>query len=579
MFKPVSMLEVNLFFLKDNVDKITNLIHDLELVEFFEINPENFEKFEHSDLNELSGRLLRIRSAITILKEFNGQKLKGQELEHPAHKTLELKKKLDELNKEALHLSDDAKREQILKGLKVSSEELNNKEYQIGFIAKSKSKTLKVLTNNKIKYRSYKDEKRVYFIAKTNKVPFSYKEFYLPRKIDNKSSEKLMKIKTSINTTKVELSKVASANLEQLRLKEHKLRKEIEILEAKPKFSKTSNFTVISGFMPKSKLNILKRNLDEILENKYELIAKDAKGEEVPIKLSNPVVVNKFEELLKMYSFPKYGEFDPTFLMFLIFPIFFGFILGDVGYGFISLLFFTFLKFKFKEIKDFLSLLQMSSIVSMFFGVFYGEYFGFEPHLFPFEFHRSHDPQTLLMIAVLFGIIHINLGLIVGFVNALPKWKKAICDKLSFIILQLGALFLYLGISGNNQTSTIVGGVLMGLSLILIYLGHGFIGIMEVPSFFTNILSYARLMAVGLSSIAIAVLINDYSQILFAKGFFGILGAIVLFGIGHIFNIALGCFEGFLHTLRLHYVEFFTKFYTGGGREFKPFGMKIHEEN
>jgi len=110
-------------------------------------------------------------------------------------------------------------------------------------------------------------------------------------------------------------------------------------------------------------------------------------------------------------------------------------------------------------------------------------------------------------------------------------------------------------------------------------MGHGFIGIIEIPSFFTNILSYARLMAVGLSSIAIAVLVNEYTLVLFSKGAIGIFAGVLLFTFGHIFNIVLGNFESFLHTLRLHYVEFFTKFYTGGGREFVPFGQKIREED
>ena len=226
------------------------------------------------------------------------------------------------------------------------------------------------------------------------------------------------------------------------------------------------------------------------------------------------------------------------------------------------------------KLKEFISILQISSVSSIIFGVIFGEYFGFEPYhpLMP----RASEPELLLIFAVVFGLLHINMGIILGFINNLSNLKKAICDNLSWVILQLGVMFISLGVYSSSSTSTFVGTIFFVLSLVLIYMGHGFIGIIEIPSFFTNILSYARLMAVGLSSVAIAMLVNEYTAVLFSGGVFGIVGGIFLFTLGHIFNIVLGNFESFLHTLRLHYVEFFTKFYTGGGREFVAFGEKVH---
>lgn len=291
-------------------------------------------------------------------------------------------------------------------------------------------------------------------------------------------------------------------------------------------------------------------------------------------------MVGNFTELLKMYSFPKYGELDPTFFMFLTFPLFFGFILGDVIYGILSLFFFIWLKKKMPQVKEFITILQISAISSIIFGVIFGEFMGYEIHgSFYGLLARSHEANTLLMYAVLFGILHVNLGIILGFFNELPNWKHAICNKLSFFILQAGVGSIGYGFYTNIAELKYLGYALILTSLILIYLGHGVVGIMEVPSFFTNVLSYARLMAVGLSSVVIAAIVNNFTETFFAMGIWGIIGGVTIFTIGHIFNIILGNFEGFVHTLRLHYVEQMSKFYEGGGQEFKTFGEQpLHNE-
>lgn len=572
MFKPVSMKKVNIFVLNEDVKKISDILYELKLIEFFEVKHDKFDKYEQEDLNKLSGELLKIRSTITYLKGFY-KKSDNNFVNNPNEKVHDLKVEHDDIVKKISSIEDSIKREGILSELKVDKTSLD--KYTIGFVSFDDAKVLKEFYKKGVKYTKIKHDNRIYFaFDKSKKVDFKYKEFYLPKEKLSNLEKELYIEKQKLRLVDKKLISLANGNLLNLQREELKLSKELSTIEAKGKFAKTTNFTVLSGYVPSNMLKNLNYELKSELANKYEIEVSKA-GEDAPVNLDNGLLSNKFEALLRMYSLPKYSEIDPSFLIMLVFPIFFGFILGDVGYGLISLLVFTFAKMKFKQIKDFLSILQLSAVSSMVFGVIYGEYFGFEPyHLFA----RAQNPELLLLFAVIFGVVHINLGLIIGFINELGNLKKAICDKLSWIILQFAVGILSLGIYAAEETAVAVGSVFLLLSVVLIYMGHGFIGIIEIPSFFTNILSYARLIAVGLSSIAIAVLVNEYSMLLFSKGILGIVGGIFLFTFGHIFNIVLGNFESFLHTLRLHYVEFFTKFYTGGGREFKPFGHRIHEE-
>lgn len=575
MFKPVSMSKVNLFLLNNNLKQVTEILYDLKLMEFFEVNHEKFSRPEIPDINNETAEVLKLRSIITILKEFyvkQSDDLKSYSI----NDILKLKLEYDELKKQKLHFKDELNRIKVLNGLKLKKEDLKNKNLVIGFINNVEDKYFfKNLTAKKIKFNKFKLGKRIYFkfIIGNKKIDLVFKEFYLPEKYDTSVNKKLAEVKEKLVFLKNDLIKAANSSLKIFQKDELKLTKEISSLQVRHKFANTKNIVVISGFIPSKLLKRLKFSLEKELANDIVIESKIEK-KNAPILLNNNGISNNFEALISMYSLPKYTEIDPTYLMYLIFPIFFGFILGDVVYGIISLIFFTIIKYKFKKVKDFISILQISAISSIFFGFIYGEFMGFELEG-PFYgfFSRAHDPQMLLIIAIIFGAIHINLGLILGFINeAQNSIKHAVCDKASWMVLQIAVILLALGYYASNQTSILVGWIFFILALILIYMGHGFIGIIEVPSFFTNIFSYARLMAVGLSSIAIAVLVNDYSQVLFAKGIFGSLFAIILFTFGHIFNIVLGNFEGFIHTMRLHYVEFFTKFYRGGGSEFKPFG-------
>ena len=305
-----------------------------------------------------------------------------------------------------------------------------------------------------------------------------------------------------------------------------------------------------------------------------------AKNEDkVPVKLKNPKYARAFEFFIDLYSMPSYKEIDPTFFVFLTFPIFFGMMLGDIGYGLMSLIAFWILKKKMPKAKNFFNILLLASFVSVLFGFLFGEFFGEEKILqfeLPHLLSRVHDMFTLMYIAIAIGIVHVNIGLIIGFVNELKShgFMHAIYAKASWIVLEIGIALLALSYFGKISVSPLIGSIFFGLSILMLLKGEGIKGLIELPSILTNVMSYARLMAIGLSSVILAVIINDSSKEFFHKGGFFILIGVFILIVGHVINILLGLLGSFLHSLRLHYVEFFSKFFHGGAKKYQPFGMK-----
>ncbi|MCD6229638.1 MAG: V-type ATP synthase subunit I [Candidatus Diapherotrites archaeon] len=356
------------------------------------------------------------------------------------------------------------------------------------------------------------------------------------------------------------------------------LSQEIEKASAPLKFAVTKTTFIVKGWILEENYKHVTKEIERAGKGKVLVnIHKDVRIKEAPIALKDKGPANSFEMFLDLYSLPRYNEIDPTLIMALAFPLFFGFMLGDIGYGLVLLALTVALKKMKPELNKFLNVLMFSAIGTMIFGFVFGEFFGatdiFGMPLYHY-INREHDVNFMMTLSILIGVVHINLGLVIGFYNKMVEhgMKMAFYEKGSWILLEIGAALLGASMMGLLPLSPVFGGVVLLASIVFIYLGEGIKGLAELPSILSNILSYSRLMAVGLASVSLAVVVNEMAGDLIEFGGIGMILALIVLILGHLINLALGILGPFLHSLRLHYVEFFGKFYEGGGEEYSPFG-------
>ncbi len=445
--------------------------------------------------------------------------------------------------------------------------------------------------------------------------------------------ESTKKLSQHLHEMQVQLSAVHTArNQAQLKLNtlkrehaaflihnEHFLAEEVKKAEVPLAFGETKKSFTIRGWVPTEKLPHVVDELNRITSNRISIIEEQpTEHDTIPVKLRHNFLVKPYEFFLKLYELPNYTEIDPSLLMFITFPLFFGFMLGDVGYGLVTMLIFLILRAKLPKMRALLNIMIFASLVTIAFGFVFGEYFGFEHVgvetgeklcglglcLPVHEIHTRHGTETVadfprflnrvhsylnignfqvlsvLVIGAIVGLIHLNLALLIGFFNilAVHGFMHAFLEKISWMIMQGGVALMVLSATGILDVTLFIGGVAFGMGVVLIYLGEGAKGLVELPALFSNMLSYMRLGAVGLASVGMAVVINENLALpYFEKGGIFTLFAILILVCGHLINIGLGILGPFLHSLRLHYVEFFSKFYQGGGIPYLPFGSREEE--
>jgi len=323
-------------------------------------------------------------------------------------------------------------------------------------------------------------------------------------------------------------------------------------------------------------------------------------GESPPIELRNSRPVRPFEMITELYGMPKSKELDPTPLLAPFFAIFFGLCLTDAGYGVVLAILSFILMRKLRGGKKLLQLLFLSSLATVVMGAMVGGWFGDAFERLPIGFLRSlrssflvfdpmKTPLTFFGLTVGLGVVQIVFGFFAALYDNLRKRQfiAAFFDELVWIVLILSAVSLLLG-ALKVLPSAAFGWALraFGTSALFILLfserqgslvsrlGFGAYNLYSVIFILGDVLSYLRLMALGMVTGGIAMAVNIIAGIVGGVPVVGVvLAALILIG-GHLFNLAINALGAFVHTLRLQYVEFFPKFFSGGGRKFVPFSRE-----
>lgn len=387
----------------------------------------------------------------------------------------------------------------------------------------------------------------------------------------------------------------------------------IDEIVAIPQFGRTDYAFMIDGWIPVSDMT----ELTDLLRSQFgnEIIVSQLKIDEkdfadAPVALKNAGWAAPYQELMGFMGKPKYGTYDPTWMLAIFYPLFFGMIVGDVGYGLVMLGTVIWLRTKFKDnngVQLATAILGPAATSVIIFGFIYGEFFGNllgpkfanviqpiwvangqygigfpEPAgarlLLPFERTKPEMLMAFLIIAVAIGAFQVLLGLGLGVYNGIKtKHWSHVYEKggIFAFLIGFGALVMMIvfGAALTANVGTTMAYVFQAAAALLLFLGFAFaikgggiVGAIESVGAVANIASYLRIMAVGLAGAIFAEAVNEIAASM-GNPILGLIIAIPL----QVLNFVICAFSPNIHAVRLNFLEFFGKFYEAGSKDYKPF--------
>ncbi|MBP3414993.1 MAG: V-type ATP synthase subunit I [Clostridia bacterium] len=393
----------------------------------------------------------------------------------------------------------------------------------------------------------------------------------------------------------------------------------LEKYKAIEKLGSSKNTFILEGWAIKSRYDHVAAEIEKL--GAYCEKIEPQKNESAPVSLKNNGFTEGGAPILKMYSLPSKSDIDPTSVMSFFYYLLFGIMLGDAAYGIIMALATGFVMLKFKpeaEKRRTMKLFFYSGISSIFWGVLFGSYFGDLPNVIartffgatenvvkPIWFDPISDPMTMLYLSIGLGAVHVLMGLVMGIIASFKNKDAAaaIFDYLSWLTLIISivgwALLSLIELPFAVPAilpKIFIGLIILSVAVILFMNGRssknfivrimkGAYALYGITSYLSDFMSYSRILALGLATGVISQVFNQMGSMAGGSGsVFGIIFMILICLVGHAFNIGISLIGCYVHTCRLQYVEFFGKFYEGGGEDFTPLAsntkhFKFKEEN